>query len=83
MILTERKTKNFVVNCLMLNSNSGNHSQICTGLVQYSGDLNNELNWYFRKYTEPLCHAFVYSLVSLLSRIYPLLAMHSLLVTIL
>ena len=35
----------------------------------------------YRKDTEHLYHAFVYSLVSFLSGIYPLLAMHSLLVT--
>ena len=35
----------------------------------------------YRKDTEPLYHSFVYSLVSLLSSIYPLPAMHSLLVT--
>ena len=34
------------------------------------------------KDTEPLYHSFFYSLVSLLSGIYPLLAMHSLLVTL-
>ena len=35
----------------------------------------------YRKDTEPLYHSFMYSLVSLLSSIYPLPAMHSLLVT--
>ena len=35
-----------------------------------------------RKDTEPLYHSFMYSLVSLLSRIYPLPAMHSLIVTL-
>ena len=35
------------------------------------------------KNTEPLCHSFMYSLVSLLSGIYQLPAMHSLLVTLL
>ena len=30
----------------------------------------------YHKYTEPLFHAFMYSLVSLLSGIYPLPAMH-------
>ena len=35
----------------------------------------------YRKDTEPLYHPFMYSLVSLLSNIYPLPAMHSLLVT--
>ena len=36
----------------------------------------------YRKDTEPLYHFLMYSLVSLLSGIYPLLAMHSLLVTL-
>ena len=36
----------------------------------------------YRKYIEHLYHAFVYSPVSLLSGIYPLPAMHSLLVTL-
>ena len=35
----------------------------------------------YRKDTEPLYHSFMYSLVSLLSGIYPLPAMQSLLVT--
>ena len=35
----------------------------------------------YRKDTEPLYHSFMYSLISLLSGIYPLPAMHSLLVT--
>ena len=35
----------------------------------------------YHKDTEPLYHSFMYSLVSLLSGIYPLPAMHSLLVT--
>ena len=38
--------------------------------------------WYCKD-TEPLYHSFIYSLVSLLSGIYPLPAMHSLLVTLL
>ena len=41
----------------------------------------NKLTFY-RKDTEPLYHSFMYSLVSLLSSIYPLPAMHSLLVTL-
>ena len=36
----------------------------------------------YRKDTEPLYHSFMYSLVSLLSSIYPLPVMHSLLVTL-
>ena len=36
----------------------------------------------YRKDTEPFYHSFMYSLVSLLSGIYPFYAMHSLLVTI-
>ena len=36
----------------------------------------------YRKDTEPLYHNFMYSFVSLLSGIYPLPAMHSLLVTL-
>ena len=36
----------------------------------------------YRKDTETLYHAFMYQLVSLLSGIYPVLAMHSLLATI-
>ena len=36
----------------------------------------------YRNDTEPLYHPFMYSLVSLLSGIYPLPAMHSLLVTL-
>ena len=43
-------------------------------------DLNFTLS--YRKDTEPLYHSFMYSLVSLLSSIYPLPAMHSLLVTL-
>ena len=40
--------------------------------------------WYYNcKDTKPLYHSFMYSLVSLLSGIYPLHAMHSLLVTLL
>ena len=35
----------------------------------------------YRKDTEPLYHSFIYSVVSLLSSIYSLPAMHSLLVT--
>ena len=35
----------------------------------------------YRKDTEPLHHYFMYSVVTLLSGIYPLPAMHSLLVT--
>ena len=42
---------------------------------------NLPLNFY-RKDTEILYHSFMHSLVSLLSAIYPLPAMHSLLVTI-
>ena len=38
--------------------------------------------FYYRKDTEPLYHSFMYSLVSHLSSIYPLPAMHSLLVTL-
>ena len=37
---------------------------------------------YYRKDTEPFYHSFMYSLISLLSGIYPFLAMNSLLVTI-
>ena len=37
---------------------------------------------YYLKDTEPSFHSFLYSLVSLLSGIYPFLAMHSLLVTV-
>ena len=37
---------------------------------------------YYRRDTEPLKHSFLYSLVSLLSGIYPFLAMQLLLVTI-
>ena len=36
----------------------------------------------YLKDTKPLYHSFMYSLVSLLSGIYPLTAMHSLLVTL-
>ena len=36
----------------------------------------------YHKDTEPLYHSFMYSLVSLLSGIYPLRAMHPLLVTL-
>ena len=36
----------------------------------------------YRKDTEALYHSFMYSLVSLISGIYPLPAMHSLLVTL-
>ena len=37
--------------------------------------------WVYRKDTEALYHSFMYSLVSLLSSIFQLPAMHSLLVT--
>ena len=45
--------------------------------------LKNSTTYFshFCKDTEPLYHSFMYSLVSLLSDIYPLPAMHSLLVT--
>ena len=36
----------------------------------------------YRKDTEPLCHSFMYSLVTLPSGIYLIPAMHSLLVTL-
>ena len=36
----------------------------------------------YRKDTEPLFHSFMYTLVSILSGIYPLPAMHSLLATV-
>ena len=42
----------------------------------------NHLQNAYRKDTETLYHSFMYSLVSFLSRIYPLPAMHSLLVTL-
>ena len=45
-------------------------------------DAYTHVSSIYRKDTEPLYHSFMYSVVSLLSGIYPLPAMHSLLVTL-
>ena len=49
---------------------------------QYSFVLLVPISGFYRIDTEPLFNTFVYSLVLLLSHIYPLPAMHSLLVTL-
>ena len=59
--------------------------QIFSVLVFYDYSLHYikyHLKYKYHKDTEPLYHSFMYSLVSLLSGIYPLPAMHSLLVTL-
>ena len=56
---------------------------IFINVVKMSKEISFILfNYYYHKDTEPLYHSFMYSLESLLSSIYPLPAMHSLLVTL-
>ena len=70
---------------ISLNKNSTrNHplSKVLTILVYVALAFSFFLTWHYRKDTEPLYHAFMYSLIILLSSIYPFTQGLSLLVTI-
>ena len=70
-----RELKKWVLKVVLLNQ--------CSGQPWFSLNFLKDIFWYsYHKDTEPLYHSFMYSLVSLLSCIYPFLEMHSLLVTI-
>ena len=57
------------------------HEKVISLLGCQPGDTGSNFNQsLYRKDTKPLCNSFMYSLVSLLSSIYPFLVMHSLVV---
>ena len=68
---------------LVLCSSIEEYSKLALAFQPSSGMTPNYVFWcHYRKDTVPLFHCFMYSLVSPLSGIYPFLAIHSLLVTI-